>query len=219
MSLGDEYTLPENTSDESSEVYVCPKGFAGEYRVRIHRVWGEVAAGKVTVDVYTHMRTGEMKHERKQLELNEKDAMVVFELEKGRRTEPLQTAQLATAVKRQQQLSRSVLAQQMASGSDTSILPFGRDFARQAAFFGGRGAVGFQPIVQTIQDGPSMIATAVISADRRYVRIGVAPTFNTIGDVQTFTFAGEAEEVDDADGGADADGGLDADGGGGAGFF
>ena len=36
----------------------------------------------------------------------------------------------------------------------------------------------------------------VISADRRYVRISTAPTFSTIGDVQTFTFAGSAEETD-----------------------
>jgi hypothetical protein len=35
----------------------------------------------------------------------------------------------------------------------------------------------------------------VISADRRYVRISTAPTFSTIGDVQTFTFAGAAEET------------------------
>ena len=35
-----------------------------------------------------------------------------------------------------------------------------------------------------------MSATGVVSADRRYVRIAVSPIFSTIGDVQTFTFAG-----------------------------
>ena len=85
-----------------SEVYVCPKGFAGTYRVRIRRVWGEVAAGKVTVDVYTHLRSGDMQHERKQLELSDKDAMVVFDLNQGRRAEPIEPAQLAGAVKRQE---------------------------------------------------------------------------------------------------------------------
>jgi hypothetical protein len=45
----------------------------------------------------------------------------------------------------------------------------------------------------------------VISADRRYVRISTSPTFSTIGDVQTFTFAGAAEETEDpAAGGAGA---------------
>lgn len=202
VKLGDTYAADGKSEEVASEAYVCPKGFAGKYRVRIRRVWGEVAAGKVTVDVYTHMRSGEMQHERQQLELTDKDAMVVFDLNKGRRQEPLQEAQLAGAIKRQQAISRSVLAQQLESGSDPTVFPGGRgDFARQAAFFGRAGAVGFQPIVQTLPEGTMMSVLGVVSADRRYVRVAVSPTFSTIGDVQTFTFAGEAEEVDDTGGG------------------
>jgi hypothetical protein len=58
--------------------------------------------------------------------------------------------------------------------------------------------VGYQPIIQTLPEGAQMAAVGVISADRRYVRISTAPTFSTIGDVQTFTFAGQAEELEDA---------------------
>jgi hypothetical protein len=46
-----------------------------------------------------------------------------------------------------------------------------------------------------------MIAQGVISADRRYVRISVGPTFSVVGDVSTFTFAGSAEETDQNGGG------------------
>jgi hypothetical protein len=35
----------------------------------------------------------------------------------------------------------------------------------------------------------------VVSSDRRYVRIAVSPSFNTIGNVQTFTFAGQAQQT------------------------
>jgi hypothetical protein len=195
VSLGDEFATGDKANDGASEAYVCPKGFAGKYKVRIHRVRGEVAAGKVTVDVYTHMRTGQMQHERQQIALAHKDALVVFDLDSGRRNEPLETAQLAGAIKRQQQLSRSVLAQQLSSGSDERVLPFRPDaLARQAALFGSRGAVGYQPIIITLPTGTIMTATAVVSADRRYVRVGVAPTFSLVGDVTTFTFAGEAQE-------------------------
>ena len=38
-------------------VYVCPKGFSGNYRILVRRVWGEVTTGKVTVEVITHYRT------------------------------------------------------------------------------------------------------------------------------------------------------------------
>jgi hypothetical protein len=63
VSLGDAYAAGSDANAESSETYVCPAGFAGKYQVRIRRVWGEVAAGKVTVDVYTNVRSGDVKHE------------------------------------------------------------------------------------------------------------------------------------------------------------
>jgi hypothetical protein len=198
-----------------SETYVCPTGFAGTYRVRIRRVWGEVTAGKVTVDVYTHLRSGQVEHERQQIELGNDDALVVFDLDHGRRTEPVQAAQLAGAVKRQKAISRAVLAQQISGGSDPSAFPGAfAGFGRQRAFFGG-GAVGFQPIIQVLMEGTIMSVTGVVSADRRYVRIGAAPSFNTIGDVTTFTFAGEAQEADmqNAGAGGGAAGGAGAGGG------
>ncbi len=154
VKLGDTYSVEGKPNEGSSEVYVCPKGFAGTYRVHIHRVWGEVAAGKVTVDVYTHLRSGDMQHERQQLEIGDKDAMVVFDLNHGRRAEPIEMVQLAGAVKRQETLSRSVLAQRIDSGSDPTVAPDRpfNPFTGRGAFPGG-GAVGFQPIVQQLLEG------------------------------------------------------------------
>ena len=37
--------------DAITESYVCPEGFAGRYRLLIRRVWGEVTAGKVNVEI------------------------------------------------------------------------------------------------------------------------------------------------------------------------
>jgi hypothetical protein len=219
VRLGDSFSISGDANQAASEIYVCPKGFAGRYRVRIDRVWGEVAAGKVTVDVYTHLRSGQVQHERQQIELAEGEATVVFDLDRGRRTEPLQAAQLAGAVKRQEAISRAVLAQQLSSGSDPRVLPGGSaaDFARRAALFGGRGAVGFQPIIQVLPEGTMMSVFGVVSADRRYVRVAVSPIFSTIGEVTTFTFAGQAEQTDPmggAGGGAGNGGAGAGDGGG-----
>jgi hypothetical protein len=153
----------------------------------------------VTVDVYRHLGSDEADHERRQLDLADKDAMVVFDLDKGRRNESIETAQLAGAVERQQQVSQAVLAQQIASGNDPTILSALSDPIRRRNALGALGvggAVGYQPIIQTLPEGAQMGVTGVISADRRYVRISTAPTFSTIGDVQTFTFAGSAEETD-----------------------
>jgi hypothetical protein len=214
VRLGDAYAA-SGANDESSEVYVCPQGFAGTYRVRIRRVWGEVTAGKVTVDVYTHLRSGDVRHERQQVEVGEKDALVVFDLDRGRRSEPLEAVQLAGAIERQKAISRSVLAQQLGSGADPGVLPVRPldRFARRA-FFGGGGAVGYQPIIQTLPEGTMLSVTGVVSHDRRYVRLAVSPIFSTIGDVTTFTLAGRAQQIDDMTGnGAGGGGGAGGNGG------
>jgi hypothetical protein len=130
--------------------------------------------------------------------------MVVFDLDRGRRSEPLETAQLAGAVERQQQVSRAVLAQQIESASDARILSGRSDEMRRRQALGALGiggAVGFQPIIQVLPEGTMMGVTGVISADRRYVRISVAPVFSTIGDVQTFTFAGSSQQTGGGGGG------------------
>ncbi|MBL4884246.1 MAG: hypothetical protein JKY95_06900, partial [Planctomycetaceae bacterium] len=49
-------------------------------------------------------------------------------------------------------------------------------------------AVGYSPVVVPLTSGSSLRATATVSADRRYVRIGVAPRFTNVTDVFTFSF-------------------------------
>jgi hypothetical protein len=58
----------------------------------------------------------------------------------------------------------------------------------------GRGRnVGFRPVITTLPEGTNFQATAVISADRRYVRITATPLFSLVGDVTTFNFATGAQ--------------------------
>ncbi|MEM9703646.1 MAG: hypothetical protein AAF907_14500, partial [Planctomycetota bacterium] len=52
------------------------------------------------------------------------------------------------------------------------------------------GAVGVQPNIQLLQEGITLGANAVVSADRRYVRLSLAPNFTNVIDVFNFTFAG-----------------------------
>jgi type II secretory pathway component GspD/PulD (secretin) len=76
----------------------------------------------------------------------------------------------------------------------------------------GFGSVGYQPIIQTLPDGISLTVLAVISADRRYVRLSLAPLFSVVDPGEPFSFLGGGG----AGGGqAGGQGGL---GGGGGGF-
>ena len=78
-----------------------------------------------------------------------------------------------------------------------------------------QGAVGYQPVITTLPEGTNMSATAVISADRRYVRISVVPLFSSIGDVETFNFATGAQSLTSSGSGSGVGGGP----GGGGGIF
>jgi hypothetical protein len=204
LMLGDAYSKINRTSDEAnSEFYVLPKGFSGQYRLLVRRVWGQVATGKATVELFSHYGTPKAIHQRMQIPVGEKDAIVNFELATGRRTEPLSEVQLAQAVNQQLSVSRAVLAQQLAAADDSSnsgggprtgggsgggpvVAPIG---GRPVLPIGRPGAVGYQPEIITLPEGAMLQATAVISADRRYVRISVLPFFSTIGNVSTFNFA------------------------------
>lgn len=75
---------------------------------------------------------------------------------------------------------------QTATVSDQTSRPFVISVIPTVGFF----ATGFQPIVQFFPDGVSLTVTAVISADRRYVRLTLFPFFSNIVDVFAFTFAG-----------------------------
>lgn len=218
VNMGDTYTGVEGQeSGVFSETYVCPRGFAGDYRAKITSSWGDVTAGKVTVDVYQHLNTDKVEHKRQTLDLKEDGLLVEFNLAQGRRTEPLENQLLARAVERQEAVSRAVLAQQIGSLEDPSGYPIRdpndrRELLRRRLLAERGGAVGFQPVIVTLPEGTNFFATGVVSADRRYVRITTVPFFSTIGDVATFTFAGSGAEVDDG-----GDDGGDGGGDGGAG--
>ena len=54
----------------------------------------------------------------------------------------------------------------------------------------GPGAIAFNPTPAPLNDGVTLSVTPVVSADRRYVRLSLAPNFQTINGLQSFPVAG-----------------------------
>src|SRR5436853_5284427 len=79
----------------------------------------------------------------------------------------------------------TLLNVQTATVTDTVQRPFVTSLTPTVGF----GSVGFTPQITVLPEGVSMTVQAVISADRRYVRLTVVPSFTAITDVQTFSFA------------------------------
>ena len=211
------------SADGYREAYVCPKGFDGTYRMLIRRVWGKVTGGKVTVEVATRYNSDDAVYLRKRIPLKNHEAVVVFDLKGGRRNEPLEQHQLANAAIGQIDFGRQILAQQLAAAMDPralSSLALSRsDNSRRANPFFGPSAVGYQPVIITLPEGTNLSATAVISADRRYVRISPSPLFSGIAEVNTFNTASGANQSGQGGTGGQGFSGLGGGGGGGGGGF
>jgi general secretion pathway protein D len=62
----------------------------------------------------------------------------------------------------------------------TSVIPVVGDFAAAHA-----------PVIVVLSEGTSLSVQAVVSNDRRFVRLTLVPFFSQIGDVEEFTFNGK----------------------------
>lgn len=221
--MGDKYSQRPNESGVLSEQYVLPKGFAGDYQLLVRRVWGKVTSGKVTVAIHGHYQSEREVSLTKQVELDETGAIVLFSLDEGRRSEPLEEHAIETAVKQQLATNRMVLAQQVAEASYGSGSYYGGDGLAAAGGNPllnqindrtiGQGVVGYQPIITTIPQGTFLTINHATTADRLYVMVSPSPTFQQITSVENFNIFGDANTANQVIAGAGGAGG----GGGGAG--
>ncbi len=180
---------PRAVGQFTSETYECPEAFAGTYQVLVRRVWGKVTAGKVTVDLYSNYGTPEEKHIHNQIALGDQDSLLVFDLPKGRREEPLSDHQLANAAAGQLAVNQAILAQQLGQIANSQTGANATLGAARQDFFGIpfiRQAVGYQPVITTLPSGTRLMANGVVSADRRYVRVSPMPMFSGVSNVTTY---------------------------------
>ena len=75
---------------------------------------------------------------------------------------------------------------QQAFISDTSQTPFVTSVIPVVGDF----AAAQQPVITVLNEGTSLSVQAVVSSDRRFVRLTLVPFFSKIGEVKTFTFSG-----------------------------
>ncbi|MGC4002755.1 MAG: hypothetical protein QM811_06335 [Pirellulales bacterium] len=187
------------TGGTMTEEYVVPQGFAGTYRILLKRVWGQVTAGKVRVEILANHGSEKSVVKSEFIALGEKPAMVVYDLKEARRVDKLPDVQVAVAAREQARVGQAVLAQQLAAlptgysgGSGNPTNPLVPTGVNPLFPFAGRGAVGYMPVITTLPEGTNMMAQAVVSADRRYVRITSTPLFSTIPEISTFNFSSGA---------------------------
>jgi hypothetical protein len=181
------------------ETYVCPRAVSGAYKVRVRHAFGDVVGNRAQVEITRHIGTPQESTKRQTVVLSEEDAVISFTLENGRRERPrtvstrwLNPLRDRKMVEATQFLNRpenltpdeAQALRRFLVGRELSFQRIANQTARPFV----AGAVGFQPVVTTLNEGSILQANAIVSPDRRYVRLAVNPVFTTLTDVFTFSF-------------------------------
>lgn len=175
---------PENCYDE----YVCPQAWSGEYKVRVRYGWGQIVGKRARLIVTRHQGTPLEEKEIINVNIGMDDVLVRVSLRQGRRQK---VALIHPAIHLDQNAGRiqQTVAQRLAPVTLGQLGPgAGGGGGNGGGFPGGGNNVGYQPVIQFINEGVTMSALATVSGDRRYVRITTQPVFSTITDVFTFSF-------------------------------
>lgn len=189
-------TVPENCHED----YICPLGFSGEYVLRIKHDSGKIVGNRASVTIITHEGTpNEKKVTKSVLFDKEREQTIRITLEDGRR-EQRRTSLLVSpqGTFREWERAAALVAQPARRRPDRAVRQAAAEFqnSRQGSLparaqpGGTPGGVGFAPIVRLIPEGSSLAARAVVSPDRRYVRLSLSPVFSQIIDVAVFSFQG-----------------------------
>ncbi|MEM1062148.1 MAG: hypothetical protein AAGJ97_07465, partial [Planctomycetota bacterium] len=163
------------------ERYVAPRAASGVYLVTIDRVWGAVTGKRVSLRVVRHGGTADELVSERPIELTGPKTEVFLTLTGGRRGRG-EAADLTTVPDREQApLDLSPTPEGIAA-ADRFYQSIGGAMPQVA---GGAAAVGpgvaaFAPGVEIISEGIQSGVGAVVSADRRYVRLSVSPSFSNV---------------------------------------
>ena len=188
------------TPDKCYEEYVCVRGGTGDYRVRIIHVDGNIVGKRCQLTITRYQGTDDELVRKLNIPLDKPVKVVRLSLHQGRREQlgPAPARETSPASSRRASRQSVIARLTRAVFGSRSASPAGGTGTGQGGAGVGGGlpagsfvpGVGFAPVIGLIPEGVSLTTQAVVSADRRYVRLAVAPFFNTLLELQTFSFVG-----------------------------
>ena len=178
------------------EEYRAARGYSGVYLLNVGLTRGEPVGQRVRVEVTRHAGSPAESVERFSIPLKAENTPSLVTLRGGRRTAPAavtaaapppppQRVRLADLVDGNPddrgRLTRRLGGRQVQGGG-------GGGFAGGGGVAVAPGAVGYNPVIGVAPDGLGLSALAVVSADRRFVRLSLAPQFAQLIDLTSFSF-------------------------------
>ena len=160
------------------EKYVCAFAARGEYRLVINHVSGDIVGKRATLTIRRYAGTADEQVHSHPVVLDARQKVVRVSLQQGRRVKLQDTVPQVGPSFRQARRGRGRPFRLRPSGSSP------RDRVRRGRPTG----VGYTPLVSFVSEGVANTALAVVSGDRRYVRLTVNSVFTSIVEMATFSF-------------------------------
>ena len=191
--------LADSLANLTSETYVAAEAFSGKYRVSVERVWGKPLGGKAQLEIIRHQGTPEETAELITIKIDSNvTTPIVLDFEGGRRTEtayvppagahrPLEdiTARVDDTLEVMNKL-RSLAdpdVRAYTQASQAGVASSGRAVSRsgtRVSQYQENDRTTIQNKVKSfVANTLEVTSQAVLSADRRSVRVSVQPVFGT----------------------------------------
>jgi tetratricopeptide (TPR) repeat protein len=211
QTIGGGVLIGDTLADMTSESYLAAEGFSGEYEIEVEKVWGHPLNNKAQLKIIRHQGTPEEREQLLTIELKSRvsDRRKV-KLEGGRRTETAYVAPPSAHKKPDSESERAAVESpdkvfhQLRVLADPEVTGVGRSFnggivsqgqpvlpsqlkegKREAKPTPDNDRTLYQTRVKPfVQNAMDVTASAVLSADRRYVRLSMTPVFNTVTGVR-----------------------------------
>ncbi len=164
------------------EQYVCAIAASGYYTVTVSHSAGKIVGNRARLTVIRYAGTERESVERVNIIFDKAEKKYRISLHQGRRKKknPVYIPIKETWRAKQKRTHFQLLSLRK---SMSRPQPWLNQIRGNPV-----GGVGFAPVVAPVSSGTSLTASAVVSADRRYVRLSIEPRFTNITDVFTFSF-------------------------------
>jgi hypothetical protein len=192
QTVGGGLLLGDSLAKMTSETYIAAEGFSGDYIVTVERVWGRPLGSKAQLKIIRHQGTKDETEELVTVRMNSNQSLpITVNLKDGRRTETAYVPSSTVPVEEPTRTSATdEIFNKLRALSDPEITGFergirggtgspGKDSLPRFATKPPRPSPNDRTVYQNkvkplVQGSVDVTAQAVISADRRYVRLSMA---------------------------------------------
>lgn len=184
------------------EEYLCAFGFPGTYVVRVRYVSGNIVGQRAKLKVTRYAGSKHPIVKSMVVPLAKEDQLIRIDLSKGRRDKKSVVPQAPQNSQKTSQRSIRNISHAIGPLSKEARaslrglrfsrqVPAGVSTTRQIPVVTGSqniGGIANQPVISVIPEGISLSGAAVVSPDRRYVRLSLSPQFTNVTEIFTFSF-------------------------------